>query len=890
MYFFQRDPSTGTADVSFAGDSARLLKAGTVVADWTSGGLIENVPEGDGYVLEVNNGGTITSTDVAIGIVVAALGQSNMSRWFSYATTQEPLGSTYMLDASGAWAPPAGAGAIAFGNALAEATGAPVAIINAAVGATSLLPENNRGNGYWLTDEPGSLFANAKAQLASIGNRAEYVIWAQGENDARTATAANHDTYGNELGRFFDWVRAAFSPDRIVIQEIGLGPNGSYAGVRAAQSDIIGSDPSVVIGAKTLDLSTVDGIHMDGASSALAAERMAASIAELIRSAANPPAPKPDAGDEASTSPTFVETHGGAGADTLLGDAAHNILLGEAGNDSLSGQGGADLLLGGEGNDSLSGGDGNDALSGGDGDDQLSGGSGNDVLWGGYGADRLASGAGRDILNGGEGQDSFFVEAGRSTVADLGLGGAEVLVVSAGARAEAMLAAKWTATDASTNDGVASIALRGYSIDLSAAGGGAGWQVTNGTNATAVSITGSARADTLTGGNGHDLLLGGEGNDRLSGGEGNDTLTGGQGNDSLSGRGGIDTFHVDAGTDSIADLGLGGAETLVVSAGARASANMAASWVAGAGTWNDGVANVNLKGFSIDLSAAGGSAGWQVTNGTNATAVSITGSARADTLTGGNGHDLLLGGEGNDRLSGGEGNDTLTGGQGNDSLSGREGIDTFHVDAGTDSIADLGLGGAETLTVSAGAVANANLAASWVATAESWADGVANVNLKGFSIDLSAAGGSAGWRITNGTNATAVSITGSARADALAGGNGDDVLLGGAGSDRLTGGSGADTFRYESIDDSPAGRGRDTLLDFRAAEGDRIDLTAIDSDVGSADDQTFAWIGASRFSRSAGELRFSAGTLQGDVNGDGVADFELVLSGVGTLDPTSIWL
>ncbi|QRY81741.1 retention module-containing protein [Pseudomonas sp. PDNC002] len=56
--------------------------------------------------------------------------------------------------------------------------------------------------------------------------------------------------------------------------------------------------------------------------------------------------------------------------------------------------------------------------------------------------------------------------------------------------------------------------------------------------------------------------------------------------------------------------------------------------------------------------------------------------------------------------------------------------------------------------------------------------------------------------------------------DILNGGAGDDILIGGKGNDTLTGGAGADTFTWRAGD-----TGSDTITDFKASEGDRIDLS-----------------------------------------------------------------
>ena len=55
--------------------------------------------------------------------------------------------------------------------------------------------------------------------------------------------------------------------------------------------------------------------------------------------------------------------------------------------------------------------------------------------------------------------------------------------------------------------------------------------------------------------------------------------------------------------------------------------------------------------------------------------------------------------------------------------------------------------------------------------------------------------------------------------DILLGGKGNDTLIGGQGNDTLIGGLGGDTFVWKSGD-----TGTDVIKDFKASEGDRIDL------------------------------------------------------------------
>ena len=75
----------------------------------------------------------------------------------------------------------------------------------------------------------------------------------------------------------------------------------------------------------------------------------------------------------------------------------------------------------------------------------------------------------------------------------------------------------------------------------------------------------------------------------------------------------------------------------------------------------------------------------------------------------------------------------------------------------------------------------------------------------------------------------------------------------------------------------------DVITDFLRSQGDRISLSAIDSNSAAAGNQAFAFIGAAAFSQVAGQLRYEASggntTIFGDVNGDGLADLQIQLSG-----------
>jgi hypothetical protein len=130
-------------------------------------------------------------------------------------------------------------------------------------------------------------------------------------------------------------------------------------------------------------------------------------------------------------------------------------------------------------------------------------------------------------------------------------------------------------------------------------------------------------------------------------------------------------------------------------------------------------------------------------------------------------------------------------------------------------------------------------------------------------------------------------ITGTDVANKLNGLAGNDTLIGGLGKDSLTGGVGADVFKFKSVNDSSAlPKQADIITDFKHAQGDKIDLSAIDANSVSPSDQAFTLISAATFSADAtGQLRFDAktSTLYGSTNADAVSEFAIVLSGVKTL-------
>lgn len=553
--------------------------------------------------------------------------------------------------------------------------------------------------------------------------------------------------------------------------------------------------------------------------------------------------------------------NGTGGNDTLRGsafvDANGNVSFDVA--DTINGLNGDDIINADGGNDVVNGGNGNDSLNGGAGDDEVFGGNGNDSLFGDFGSDRLIGGIGDDFVwmlsyadgnnADGNGNRPRLVDGG----GDIGDGGAgnDSLVIWEGGTSTGHLGNGGEGLDAlqirfiDTFDSSFMPIIVGYTADLSRVWSGGVGTVGGST------VRGVERLLGIAGLNGNDRIIVGSNYiapiNPVSGVPFDGPFIDGNGGDDyLSGGGSIDFINGGTGSDTI--LGWGGDDFMT------------------GGTGNDVI--------------RGGDGADQVYG--NADADRLFGDDGADTLFGEDGDDILTGGNGMDRIMGDAGDDRLFGGADADQLSGGTGAD--YLDGGTGDDSAAGGSGDDIYIVDSAGDGVSEAVGDGIDEVRASVDYVLGGNLEILRLTGSASVGT-GNELANmlyAGNARAT-LYGLAGDDTITGGNAADTIVGGAGRDLLKGGAGRDLFVFADGDTAGlTAATADRITDFMQGD-DRISLRDIDADINLTGDQNFRFIGTAAFTQSTRELRYvqsgAVTLIEGDTDGNGIADFAIVLNG-----------
>ena len=528
---------------------------------------------------------------------------------------------------------------------------------------------------------------------------------------------------------------------------------------------------------------------------------------------------------------------GGSGDDTIVGNAADNVIDGGAGTDyviyaglsvnyTVTDNGDGTYSITGQGNDTLvniefltfDDGDfdpaslagplfteGDDNVSGSEDDDNFNALGGNDIVHGLGGNDTIYGGTGIDRLYGDDGSDTLYGDDGN----DILSGGAGNDTLNGGAGADTMLGGAGTDT--------ADYATAASRVVVNLATGGTVGDANGDSYFSIESVVGSDFNDVITGSAGNDILDGGAGNDRLYGNDGADVLGGGAGDDILSGGTGDDFFTGGAGADT--HLGGGGNDTVdYFFSSSRVEVDLA-------------------NGGTVGDAAGDSYFGIETVTGTNFNDT-LRGDSASETLNGGDGNDRLFGNNGNDTLNGGDGDDIHSGGIGNDIFIGGAGADTHLGGAGTDSVDYSGSSEAVTINLASGGTAGDAAGDSYF--------GVERVVGTFFGDH----------------------ITGSSGTNILRGGDGNDYIFGGnGGNDSLFGDGGNDSFGYDTTSSR-----RDIIQDFDAGAGFSEIVYILGGD---PDFDTFAEVMAVATNISATQVQFDFGSGNRLIfNGLQIADFD----------------
>ncbi len=386
---------------------------------------------------------------------------------------------------------------------------------------------------------------------------------------------------------------------------------------------------------------------------------------------------------------------------------------------------------------------------------------------------------------------------------------------------------------------------------------------------------------TILGGDGDDILMptpiltlsgsdwvqGGAGNDSLEAGAGDDTLTGGDGNDTIADSDGNDSLSGGAGEDLLVLDGTGGADTFD---GGDSTDTLRSDFTGIAA--DSFVLEINLAAGTITGSGGLGPGSDTIMNVENVEAVGPL----ADILIGDDQNNRLLADEGDDLLQGGAGADTLLGGPGDDTLDGGGGADEINGGDGYDIASYASADRSVRVDLQIPAISFNDAAGDTFISIEEFQTGDGIDQLRG----------DAGDNIFR-TGGVSDRLYGRAGDDMLFGEAGADAFYGGLGADIMTGGDDAgrrDRYIYFNAAESGVGDGnRDVITDFVAGE-DRIELSRIDADITQGFKQGFDFIGDAAFTGTGGELRYEQvggnTIVQADRDGDGVADFEIELTGI----------
>jgi len=606
--------------------------------------------------------------------------------------------------------------------------------------------------------------------------------------------------------------------------------------------------------------------------------------------------------DNATAGGTFTYT----GSDGALTDPATVTVTRVAG--TINGSANGDVIIGDLNGTTINGNGGNDNINAGDGGDTITGGTGNDIILAGTGNDTIIWNAnaadptdGFDMVNGEAGAVDTFVLNGRATEAETFRIYARAAAILAGIAVSGVdteivitRTVGLTTTVIAELDNIEEITVSGLNVSANDGNGvpnsgnsvpaGDTIQVIGNFNAPFTSLNFSTI--TIDGNSGDDTIdISGLVSDhrivfRSNGG--NDTIIGNLRPQDVielpvgSLPGDYQVTENDDGTTTLANAtnsitysGDGAPEVRVATAGPDENGTPA---VPGIGTPNSDVligtaGDDNLIAFAGDdvaMGDAGADAisageGGDFVNGGSGRDVIFAG-AGDDQVFAGADADIVYGDAGADRIFGDQGNDLISAGAGDDAVFGGAGDDLIVAEVGDGNdvyFGDEGGGGTgiDTLDMSA---ATANVTVN-----------LGSGPLSNGTASSSQTGNDTIWGIENVNT-----------------GSGNDTITASNAVNVMNGGAGNDTYKFTSASAADG----DTILSFEP--GDRVDLTAIDTNSGTPGDQGFTLVTGAFTAAGQLAVTFNGDTtvIQGNVDGDADADFTVEIAGQHNLTNANLGL
>jgi Ca2+-binding RTX toxin-like protein len=267
----------------------------------------------------------------------------------------------------------------------------------------------------------------------------------------------------------------------------------------------------------------------------------------------------------------------------------------------------------------------------------------------------------------------------------------------------------------------------------------------------------------------------------------------------------------------------------------------------------------------------------------DAGADAISGGDGADFINGGDGRDVIFAGAGDDQVFGGDKADVIYGDAGADRIFGDQGNDLITAGAGDDSV--FGGAGNDLIVAEIGDGNDVYFGDD--------SDGGAGND----TLDMSAATVDTFVNLGSGSFAKGSATSAQTGNDTLWGienvntGSGNDTIVASNAVNVMNGGAGNDTFKFLTA----AAANGDTILGFEP--GDRLDLSAIDANIGSAADQAFTLVTGASFT-AAGQLAVSYESradgdftiVEGNIDSNTGADFKVEISGHQALTNANVTL